>query len=137
MLDNKSLPEFVKEALLDTSYEMMIKMYDKNCAQCPFNKLKIVSDKGRRLHTGHNLQDAIRISLDYEGSQILRLCSYGGEEHNKEEIIRNTCRLWNETEHDEGIFIEVESEDDLIMTAWDAKVGELDIALIYVELGIK
>ena len=134
MLDNKSLPEFVKEALLDTSYEMMIKMYDKNCAQCPFNKLKIVSDKGRRLHTGHNLQDAIRVSLDYEGSQILRLCGYGGEEHNTQEIIRNTCRLWNETEHDKGIFVEVESEDDLKMDAWLAVASDF---LIWEEFGVE
>jgi hypothetical protein len=137
LLDNKSLSVFVKEALLDTSYEMTIKMYDKNCAQCPFNKLKIVSDKGRRLHTGHNLQDAIRISLDYESSDILRLCGYGGEEHTAQEIIRNTCRLWNQTEHDEGIFIEVESEDDLKLDAWFAKVADLDVELMYVELGIK
>ena len=136
MLDNKILPEFVREALADTSYQEMVRQYDKNCSQCSFNLLRIVKN-GKKLHEGHNTQDAIQICLDIEGSQILRLCTFGGEEHSVSEIVKNTCRLWNTPEYDESVFIEVDDIDDLRLDAWLAKVGDLDVELTMADMGLK
>ena len=110
MLDNKVLPEFVKEALADTSYDGMVNIYDNNCTECPFNLIRVVKGK-KILSEGHNLKDAIYTCLDFGNSRILRLCNFGDEIKTMKEIVSNTCRLWNLSEHNEGTFIEIDEDN--------------------------
>jgi len=112
LLDNKGLSEFVKGALQDLSYNQRVNIYDENCPQCPFNLLRVIKGK-KVLWEGHNLYDAIEACLDFENSRLLRLCAFGDEEHTTQEIASNTCRLWNKSEHNEGIFIEIDDVKDL------------------------
>jgi len=117
LLDNTNLLKFIQESLSETTYDVMVKMYDRECAGCTFNSIKVVRNK-RIINRGHNIQDAIRICLDIEGSRIIRACGYDDVEHSLQEIITNTCRLWDNTERDEGEFIEVEKVEDLKLDHW-------------------
>lgn len=133
MLDNKNLSQFAEDTLRGLSYGERIDIYDKNCAGCPFNLIRVIKNK-RIIEECHNIYDAIETCLDFEGSRIVRLCNYGGEEYKIEEIMANTCRLWNKLEYDEGIFEEVEDSDDFKIDAWNAMVNDLDMALLNQEL---
>jgi len=134
LLDNKNLTPFVKEILKGLSYEERINIYDKNCSSCPYNLIKITQGK-RVLERCHNVDDAIKTSLDFEHTQILRLCNFNGEEYSVQEITTNTCKLWNAPEHDEGIFVEVEDVNDLRLESWLTMRNDIDLALLREEFG--
>lgn len=134
MLDDKDLSPYVKEVLTSATYELLVNTYDRSCSICPFNLIRVVRN-GQILKEGHNLQDAIRKSLEFENSQIERFCNYNEELHTLREVAVNTCRLWGDKdEYDEGVFIEIENVSDLKIDAWNASVSDLQMALLSEEL---
>jgi hypothetical protein len=111
MLDNKHLSLLVIQGLRSLAYEQQVKVFDKNCGQCPFAVYKTnIKNRLVKHQTSSEAIEKINFSED-DSAQIIRSCCFGGEDFSLFEIVSNTCRLWNKKtcESFEGIF-EVQSE---------------------------
>lgn len=100
MLDNKKLSALSVETLNSLSYEAKVKMYDNNCAKCPF---ALIQTKRKNILTRRpTLKRAIEIAEDNRTTSVVRGCCYGGDEFSLNEIIMNTCRLWRKETQEVG-----------------------------------
>jgi len=103
MLDNKNLPDFVKESLRFLPYQTQIEIYDKNCMNCPFKCLESVNGFGVRKEYANLTELLESPEVGLPNIKILRGCTYGGDYFTLKEITMNTCRFWK-TETCEGGF---------------------------------
>jgi hypothetical protein len=104
MLDNKRLTSLSVETLRSLSYESKVKLYDKNCAKCPFALIQ--TKRGRFFKRRDTLEEAIEVAEDNRSTSVVRGCCYGGDEFSLNEIVMNTCRLWKKETQ------ELEDEDE-------------------------
>ena len=131
MIDNKrnNVPGKV---FSDLHYELQVKIYDSNCANCPFSLIKVRD--GLRLYRMASLQDAINEVLSKQKSDIsiLRMCSFGGDEYSLKEITSNTCSFWIEDRVEGGSENPDNAEDAFV--EWT--VAEFQVAQTLKQRGI-
>jgi hypothetical protein len=102
MLDNSKLSSLVIQGLSCLAYEQQVKIFDRNCGQCPFATFR-TNIKGRLvLHpTQEDAINKINFAED-DSAQIIRGCSFAGGDFSLYEIVTNTCRLWSKKTNEGG-----------------------------------
>jgi len=91
MLNNQRLKESSKQAFRYQTYENRIKIYDKNCLQCPYSFIKV--KLGDRLIDIPTVEIAVNYCIDDIRAHIIRGCSADAG-YSLVEITNNTCMFW-------------------------------------------
>lgn len=107
MLNNQKISELHQSVLRNSHYEAQVIMFDKNCTGCPHARYKV-----EELSTD-DFEIARKVAIENKCARIIRSCNFNNEHITLQEIVSNTCKFWGDTEHDEGIFIEVNSVEEL------------------------
>jgi hypothetical protein len=130
MLDNKKITALRFSIQQQLPYDAKVARYDSNCADCEFKKITVTN--GKKVIPCNSLDEAIEICLNNRHYSIQRGCQYGGESFTLNEIITNSCKLWNpETIETEGVpFGLVLQQVKISMQTLQAKTIEIKEAVL-------